>query len=147
MKGWKNTSVAVRLAVVSLVICGLVFPLIMTGIGQEVFPSQSNGSQVYYDGKSIGSDLIAQNFSYPVFFHSRNDSSSGIDPDITMAYAISQVSRIHNSTGIPEAFLNSTLMKFKQYTFFFFGDEYINVLNVNLYLVRTYPSIYDQYIQ
>jgi K+-transporting ATPase ATPase C chain len=147
MKNWKGLSAPIRLTIVSLVVFGLVFPFVMTGIGEVAFPWQSNGSQVYYDGRSVGSDLIAQNFTKPVFFHPRNDSASGVDPDITIADAMSQVPRIHNATGIPEAFLNSTLLKFRQYTLFFFGEAYVNVLNVNLFLVKTFPSIYAEYIQ
>lgn len=147
MKGFKNLSTATRLTLISVVICGLLFPVIMTGIGQVAVPWQSNGSQVYYDGKSIGSDLIAQDFSAPVFFHPRTDSASGVDPDITLNYALSQVPRIHNATGIPESYLNATLARYTQYTMFFFGTPYINVLNVNLYLVDSFPSIYAPYVQ
>lgn len=147
MKGVKSLSTNVRLALISLLICGLVFPIVMTGIGQVAFPWQSNGSQVYYDGKSIGSELIAQNFTVPVFFHPRNDSASGVDPDITLKDAMNQVPRIHNATGISESVLNATLLKYRQYTLFFFGTPYVNVLEVNLYLVKTYPSIYSQYVQ
>lgn len=147
MKGGKSVSTAVRLTLISLVVCGLVFPIVMTGIGQVALPWQANGSQVYYDGKSIGSELIAQNFNASVFFHPRNDSASGVDPDITMSYAESQIPRIHNATGISESFLNSTLLKYRHYTLFFFGTQYINVLNVDLYLVKAYPSIYAPYVQ
>ena len=143
----KSVSGAVRMTVISLIICGMIFPLVMTGIGQVAMPWQSNGSQVYFDGKPIGSELISQNFSEPVFFHPRNDSASGVDPDITMADAMSQVPRIHNATGIPEAFLNATLIKYTQRTLFFFGTPYINVLDVNLYLVEEFPAVYSQYIQ
>ena len=147
MKGLKSVSGAVRMTVISLIICGMIFPLVMTGIGQVAMPWQSNGSQVYLDGKPIGSELISQNFSAPVFFHPRNDSASGVDPDITMSDATSQIPRIHNSTGIPESVLNSTLLKYRQYTLFYFGTPYVNVLDVNLYLVNSYPSIYEPYIQ
>ncbi len=147
MKGVKPLSSAVRLTIISLVILGLIFPVVMTGIGEVALPWQANGSQVYYNGRDIGSELIAQNFSVPVFFHPRNGSASGVDPDITMSYARSQIPRIHNSTGIPEEVLNGTLAKYRQYTLFFFGTQYVNVLEVNLYLVKTYPSVYSQYVQ
>ncbi len=147
MKGLRTLSSAVRLTIISLVIFGLIFPVVMTGIGEVALPWQSNGSQIYYNGRDIGSELIAQNFSVPVFFHPRNDSASGVDPDITMSDARSQIPRIHNVTGIPEDVLNATLAKYRQYTLFFFGTQYVNVLEVNLYLVRTYPSVYSQYIQ
>lgn len=147
MKGVKRISTAARLTLISVVICGLIFPLVMTGIGQVVLPWQSNGSQAYFENRSIGSELVSQNFSAPVFFHPRNDSASGVDPDITLSYAKSQIPRIHNATGISESFLNSTLQKYRQYTLFFFGTPYVNVLDVNLYLVTSYPTIYSPYVQ
>src|SRR3989475_5751378 len=60
----------------SLVICGIVFPLVITGFAQLIFPSQANGSLVRFHGKTVGSCLIAQNFSLPIFFHPLNDSPS-----------------------------------------------------------------------
>ncbi len=147
MKGVKRISTAARLTLISVVICGLIFPLVMTGIGQVALPWQSNGSQVYFENRSIGSELISQNFSAPVFFHPRNNSASGVDPDITLSYATSQIPRIHNATGISESFLNATLQKYRQYTLFFFGTPYVNVLNVNLFLVASYPTIYSPYVQ
>src|SRR5664280_2674176 len=74
----------IGLALVSLLICGLIFPLVVTGIAQVFFPYQANGEIVQLNGKSVGSNLIAQNFSLPIFFHPRNDSASGVDPDITL---------------------------------------------------------------
>jgi K+-transporting ATPase ATPase C chain len=147
MRGVKRISTAARLALISVVICGLIFPLVMTGIGQVALPWQSNGSQVYFENRSIGSELISQNFSAAVFFHPRNDSASGVDPDITLSYAASQIPRIHNATGISESFLNATLQKYRQYTLFFFGTPYVNVLDVNLYLAKHYQTIYSPYVQ
>src|SRR5713226_10050053 len=96
----QNYGPAVRLAVISLVLCGLVFPLVITGFAQLIFPSQANGSLVQLHGKAVGSSLIAQSFSKPIFFHPRNDSASGVDPDITVQDAHSQISRISSATGI-----------------------------------------------
>ncbi len=144
MKSLKELSAPIRLALISLVIVGIIFPILMTGIGQVAFPYQANGSQQYYDGRSIGSGLIAQNFTAAVFFHARN--GSGVDPDITMSDALSQIPRIHNATGIPLENLTAILLKFRQFTMFFFGTAYVNVLDVNLYLVDHYPSIYSKYV-
>ena len=88
------------LAVISLVICGLFFPLLVTGIAQVFFPNQANGEIVQLNGKPIGSELIAQTFTSSVFFHPRNDSASGVDPDITVQDAYSQIPAISNATGI-----------------------------------------------
>jgi K+-transporting ATPase ATPase C chain len=49
--------------VVFTLLCGLVFPLAITGIGQVAFPGNANGQKVYVDGKLVGSKLIGQNFA------------------------------------------------------------------------------------
>src|SRR5436309_15611541 len=96
----QNCGPAIRLAAISLILCGLVFPLVITGFAQLIFPSQANGSLVQFHGKAVGSSLIAQNFSLPIFFHPRNDFVSGVDPDITIQDAYSQIPRISTATSI-----------------------------------------------
>ena len=55
------------------------------------------------DGQVVGSSNMAQNFTLPIFFHERNESqsASGLDPDITVQMADSQIQGISNATGIP----------------------------------------------
>jgi K+-transporting ATPase ATPase C chain len=60
----------VLFAVLSLV-TGLLYPLLVTGVAQEVFPHQANGSQIQRDGQTVGSELIGQPFSRPDHFWSR----------------------------------------------------------------------------
>ncbi len=48
------------------ILLGLVYPLVITGIGQVAFPSNANGQQIHLDGKLVGSKLIGQNFGTPV---------------------------------------------------------------------------------
>jgi K+-transporting ATPase ATPase C chain len=52
-------------------ICGIVYPLVVTGISQVVFSSRANGSLVKRDGVVVGSSLIGQTFTSPRYFHPR----------------------------------------------------------------------------
>ncbi|MEO6852349.1 MAG: potassium-transporting ATPase subunit KdpC [Rhodoferax sp.] len=61
------------------VLTGVVYPLIVTGVGQAAFPQQAAGSLVLRDGKPIGSELIGQNFSDPKHFWGR-PSATGPQP-------------------------------------------------------------------
>jgi K+-transporting ATPase ATPase C chain len=137
-----NFKPIIGLTVISLLICGLFFPLLVTGIAQVFFPYQANGEIVQLNGKAVGSNLIAQNFTLPIFFHPRNDSASGVDPDITLQDAYSQIPRISNATGIPADSLTYIVNQNQEGTFWIFGSPYINVLRVNLVLIKEYPSIY-----
>ena len=134
---------AISLTVVSLVICGIVFPIVVTGLAQVLFPNQANGEIVQFNGQAVGSNLIAQNFTLPIFFHPRNDSASGVDPDITLQDAYSQIPRIQNATGIPAENLNKMVNQSTEGTYWIFGTPYVNVLRLNLALVKAYPMIYS----
>jgi potassium-transporting ATPase KdpC subunit len=131
------------LAVVSLLICGLLFPLIVTGIGQVFFPYQANGEIIQFNGKPIGSNLIAQTFTLPIFFHPRNESASGVDPDITLQDAYSQIPSISNATGIPVSSLTSLVNRNQEGTLWIFGSPYVNVLRINIDLIKQYPSAFS----
>jgi len=137
----------IRLAVISLVLCGLVFPVVVTGVAQVLMPNQANGDIVRFHGRNVGSSLIAQDFESPMFFHSRNAtlSASGVDPDITLQDAYSQIPRIQNATGISSDALKQLVDQNIERTMWIVGDPYVNVLNLNLLLIEQYPSIYASY--
>ena len=67
----RNLVTAVLLFLVLTVLTGLIYPLLVTGIAQAVFPRQANGSLVEKDGKAVGSELIGQPFAGPRYFWSR----------------------------------------------------------------------------
>jgi K+-transporting ATPase ATPase C chain len=75
---------ALRMTVVLVILSGVIFPLVVYGIGQVAFPNQANGSLVTdRHGRVIGSSLIGQQFTQPSYFHGRpsavgyNAASSG----------------------------------------------------------------------
>lgn len=68
LKGMKKP---LFITVALLVICGLGYPLLLTGISQLIFPSQANGSIVTMDGQAVGSELVGQDFTDPRFMKSR----------------------------------------------------------------------------
>src|SRR6516162_5569277 len=133
---------------------GILYPLVVTGVAQLLFPGRAAGSIVVRDGKAVGSELIGQNFSDPKYFWSRPSattpqpynstastgsnlgplnpaltdamkpriealraadpsnaapipvdlvtaSASGLDPDISLAAAYYQASRVARTRSLP----------------------------------------------
>jgi K+-transporting ATPase ATPase C chain len=71
----KNLTTAVLMTVVTTLLFGLLFPLLVTGLAQLLFPGQANGALITRNGKLVGSRLIGQQFSSPAYFHSRPSSA------------------------------------------------------------------------
>ncbi|WP_265737313.1 potassium-transporting ATPase subunit KdpC [Actinacidiphila yanglinensis] len=195
----RNHLAALRMLLVFTVICGLAYPLLVTGVAQAAFPGKANGSQVKLDGKTVGSSLIGQNFNLPLkkgqttpspdpkWFQPRpsaggydptasgasnlgpNDpglvktikerraavaafdgvnpkdvpadaitaSGSGLDPDISKAYAAEQVNRVANARDLSPAKVRS-LVSSNTHTraVGFLGEPYVNVVTLNLALAK-----------
>ena len=67
----KELVIALRMTVATLVLTGLVYPLVVTGLAQVLFPWRANGSVVSAEGRVVGSELIGQGFKSPAYFQSR----------------------------------------------------------------------------
>jgi potassium-transporting ATPase KdpC subunit len=80
----KHLGTALRLTIVSIVLLGLIYPLVMTAIAQAVFPHQANGSLVTVNGRIVGSEIIGQLWTKPQYFHGRPSAAGkGYDPTAT----------------------------------------------------------------
>ena len=171
---------------------GLVYPVVVTGIGQWAFPGQVAGSLIVRDGKPVGSSLIGQSFQEPRYFWGRlsatsptpynglasggsnfgptnpalleavkariealraadpantaaipvdlvTASASGLDPEISPAAALYQVSRVAHARNLDAAKLRELVMAaIENPQWGVFGEARVNVLrlNLNLDLVR-----------
>lgn len=62
---------ALMLFLILTIVVGVVYPMVVTGIAQVVFPHQANGSVIVMDGKAYGSELIGQQFDDPKYFWGR----------------------------------------------------------------------------
>lgn len=68
---WSSFTAGVRMIVVMTVLTGLVYPAVVTGVAQVLFPAKAHGSLIERDGKTVGSALIGQGFTKPEYFHPR----------------------------------------------------------------------------
>jgi K+-transporting ATPase ATPase C chain len=72
MLGLRRDLLTSAIAIVLMTLAlGLAYPLVITGIAQVVFPGNANGSKVSFDGRTVGSKLIGQEFKGNAYFHSR----------------------------------------------------------------------------
>jgi K+-transporting ATPase ATPase C chain len=67
---------AVTLFILLSIVTGLIYPLLVTGIGQALFPKQAAGSLIERDGQRVGSRLIGQHFTDPKYFWGRPSATS-----------------------------------------------------------------------
>ncbi|MEC0226135.1 potassium-transporting ATPase subunit KdpC [Paenibacillus alba] len=75
----KSVFIAIRVSIVFMIVCGLIYPLATTGVAQLLFSKQANGSLIESGGTVIGSELLAQGFESPKLFHPRA-SAANYDP-------------------------------------------------------------------
>ncbi|NQX17073.1 potassium-transporting ATPase subunit KdpC [Rathayibacter sp. VKM Ac-2857] len=193
--GLRQYAVALRALIVLTLALGVVYPLVVTGIGQLALPRQANGSMLAVDGRDVGSSLIGQSFTdadgqpLPEWFQSRPSaagdsydasassgsnlgpsnedlvasirerraaiaafdgvdpaavpadaltaSASGLDPQISPAYAELQVARVAAARGLPEASVRALVDGAVQgRDLGVLGEETVNVLELNLALAR-----------
>lgn len=72
----KQVLPAIRLSVVLMLICGIIYPLATTGVAQLLFSNQANGSLITQGGKTIGSSLLAQEVKSPGLFQPRASNAN-----------------------------------------------------------------------
>lgn len=68
---FKQIKTPLKLPLAMFIICGLIYPMMMTGLSQIIFPQQANGSLIKMDGKVVGSELVGQDFTDERLFHCR----------------------------------------------------------------------------
>jgi K+-transporting ATPase ATPase C chain len=143
-----NLPASIRVVILMMLVTGIGYPISLVVIGEIALPYQSQGSQIVWNDKVVGSDLIAQEFTSAKFFHSRlsADSASAVDPHITPDAAYQQIANISKATGIPENVLKTlvdlNIERNKVSNLVVFAPKYVNVLELNLELVKQYPEIY-----
>ena len=76
----KNLITAVLMTIVTTVLLGIIYPLVVTAMSQALFPGKANGQLISRNGKLVGSRIIGQPFASDGYFHSRpSNAGSGYD--------------------------------------------------------------------
>ena len=185
---WTQLAPAFRMTLLFTVLTGLIYPGVVTGLCQVLFPHQANGSLVSANGHVVGSALLGQNFAKPEYFHPRPSSAgsdgydatsssgsnygptnqklidrvkgdvakfrkdnpqytgpipadaltasgSGLDPDISPAYAHAQAARVAQARGMSIETAGQLIdAHTKRREWGFLGEPRVNVLALNLAL-------------
>ena len=67
----KNIITAVLMTIATTILLGIIYPLVVTGLAQAIFPNKANGQLIKKDGQVVGSRIIGQGFSGPGYFYPR----------------------------------------------------------------------------
>jgi K+-transporting ATPase ATPase C chain len=192
----KELLIALRVTMLTLVLTGLAYPLVTTGLAQLLFPYRANGSLVSDEsGRVVGSELLGQGFSAPGYFHPRPSaagkdgwdatssggsnlgatskklrdsaaealgklraenpgapgsppaelvtaSGSGLDPHLSPAGALWQVSRVAQARHVTEDRVRALVeSQIEQRDLFVLGEPRVNVLVLNLALDRQFGAL------
>src|SRR5689334_16838275 len=80
----RHLAPAVVFTIVSVIVFGIIYPIVMTLIAEAIFPAQAGGAYVYKNGAAVGSDIVGQLWTKPQYFHGRPSAAgSGYDPTST----------------------------------------------------------------
>jgi K+-transporting ATPase ATPase C chain len=89
---WKTS---IRFTIVTTVLLGLAYPLVVTGIAGTLFPHKAAGSLILKDGQIIGSELLAQSFTSDKYFHPRpSGAGNGYDATSSGGSNLAQSNKI-----------------------------------------------------
>ena len=82
----KELIVALRFTLITTLVFGLIYPLVVTGLSKMLFPKQAAGSLIEKNGRVVGSKLIGQSFTSDKYFHSRQSAAgNGYDASASSA--------------------------------------------------------------
>jgi K+-transporting ATPase ATPase C chain len=101
----KELGPGLRLTIIFTVLTGIVYPVVMTGISEVIFPKQSKGSLVTVNGRVVGSSLIGQPFAKPEYFHPRPSAAgNGYDASSSGASQLGPTSSklLHGTTKMDD---------------------------------------------
>lgn len=79
----KNLLISIWMTLATTVLLGIIYPLVVTGLAQWIFPRQANGELIHEHGELIGSKLIGQPFTSPEYFYSRPSTAGAAGYDAT----------------------------------------------------------------
>lgn len=77
----KNLKISILMTIVTTILLGVIYPFVVTGLAQLIFPKQANGELIRVNGKIVGSRLIGQPFSSPGYFRSRPSAAGAAGYD------------------------------------------------------------------